>query len=340
MRILKNRGLCVSLPKIDSDMEYSTDYFAGLVEGALADLAFPDEAPRLFDPVRYTLEGGGKRLRPSMTLAAFAAFGGGDPAEVLPQALAVEMFHNFTLLHDDVMDNADIRRGRPTVHRRWNQNVAILSGDAMLTAAVQLLAQCRAEVLPDILRLFNDTAMEVYAGQQLDMEFERRTDVTVEEYVNMIRLKTSVLLACACAIGARMADASPEDAARLYQYGLYLGLAFQLRDDWLDTYGDPAMFGKEIGGDIKNRKKTWLLITAMNERGDAIDDILKADLNEDELVAQVRAVYDELNLGERCNALAEEYTAKAVETLEGLPIDDRAREYFTSLALKVTNRSH
>lgn len=321
-------------------MEYTTEYLSGLIESALKNIQFPTLAPRLFDPVRYTLEGGGKRLRPCLALAAYAAMGGADLRCAMPQALAIEMFHNFTLLHDDVMDRADLRRGRPTVHRKWNDNVAILSGDAMLTAATQLLADCPAETLPAVLKLFNDTAMEVYQGQQLDMEFERRSDVTVPEYIEMIRLKTSVLLACACAVGARMAGASETDLANLYEYGLYLGLAFQLRDDWLDTYGDPAMFGKEIGGDILNRKKTWLLITALSERGDDVSAILSEDLDDDELVRQVRGVYDELDLGNRCGRLAEQYSTKAVESLNRVKMDERAREYFTALATKAAVRNH
>ena len=321
-------------------MEYSNEYLAGVIENALQSIEYPDLAPRLFDPVRYTLEGGGKRLRPCLLMASFAAMGGGDLDKVLPQAAAIEMFHNFTLLHDDVMDNADLRRGRPTVHKRWNESVAILSGDAMLTKAVQLLAQCDAAVLPAILAIFNDTAMEVYQGQQLDMEFERRTDVTVAEYIEMIRLKTSVLLAGACAIGARMAGASDADVAKIYEYGVNLGLAFQLRDDWLDTYGDPAMFGKEIGGDIINRKKTWLLITALEERGDDVRAILAEDLVEEELVRQVREVYDDLSLGERCSRLAEKYSTLAIESLEQVRMDDRARDYFKSLAAAAASRNH
>lgn len=321
-------------------MEYTTDYLAGLIETGLKELKYPNEAPHLFDPIRYTLEGGGKRLRPCLLLAAYSALSHSDCTGVLPQALAVEMFHNFTLLHDDVMDRADIRRGRPTVHRRWNDNAAILSGDAMLTRSVQLLAECRPDVLPDILDIFNTTAMEIYEGQQLDMEFERRSDVSVQEYLEMIRLKTSVLLACACAIGARMAGASDEVRHHFYEYGVALGLAFQLRDDWLDTYGDPAVFGKAIGGDILNRKKTWLLITGLQESDGELASILEEDLSDDVLIAQVRGVYDSLSLGERCGALAARYSAKAIESLDKIEMDTRAYEFFRSLALSAASRNH
>ncbi len=321
-------------------MEFNTDFFAGIIEAGLKELKYPQSAPRLFEPVTYTLEGGGKRLRPCLALAAFAACGGTEPAKALPQALAIEMYHNFTLLHDDVMDKADIRRGRPTVHRRWNDNVAILSGDAMFTYAVQLMAQCPSDKLPKAMETFLTTAMEVTEGQQLDMEFEHRMNVTVPEYLEMIRLKTSVLLACACAVGAMMAGASEDDVRSFYDYGVNLGLAFQLRDDWLDTFGDPAVFGKEIGGDIRNRKKTWLLITALEEDGDNTRSILSEDLDDEELVRQIRQVYDSLSLNRRCNELADRYSAKAIESLGMVTMDQRAKEYLTSLAVQASTRNH
>lgn len=321
-------------------MEYSTSYFSELVEDGLRNLSYPEGTPRLFEPVKYTLEGGGKRLRPSLLLATYSALSHSDPKAVLSQALSLEMFHNFTLLHDDVMDKADLRRGRPTVHLRWNENTAILSGDAMLTLATQLLAHCSAERLPGVLELFNRTAMEVYQGQQLDMEFELREDVTVAEYLEMIRLKTSVLLACACAMGAELACASAEDIDAMYQYGLYLGLAFQLRDDWLDTYGDPAVFGKAIGGDIINHKKTWLLITGLAEKKEELSAILNEDLEDEETISQVRRVFDSLNLGERCAELADRYTSQAVSCLNKVKLDEEARRYFTEIAEKASRRSH
>ena len=321
-------------------MEYNTKYFSGLVEAALQNIDYPGGTPRLFEPIRYTLEGGGKRLRPSLVLASYAALSRRDPAEVMNQALAVEMFHNFTLLHDDVMDRAELRRGRPTVHVRWNSNAAILSGDAMLTLSTMLLARCEGSRLPALLGLFDRTAMEVYQGQQLDMEFERCDNVGVGEYLEMIRLKTSVLLACACAMGARLADADEATVAAMYAYGEYLGLAFQLRDDWLDTYGDAAVFGKEIGGDIVNRKKTWLLISAMTEARQEIADILGEDLADSELVRQVRRVYDRLDLGNRCCALADRYADKAVASLRGVKLDAAAMNFFEELAASASRRNH
>ena len=224
---------------------------SALIDQGIASLPVSAKPEGLYGPIRYTMESGGKRLRPTLLLACAAACGG-DISKSLPQALGLEMFHNFTLLHDDVMDNAEVRRGRPTVHRRWNRNTAILSGDAMLTLASQLMSDCDGAILPEVMRLFNKTALEVYEGQQLDMDYESRLDVTIPEYIEMIRLKTSVLLACACRMGVLTAGGSQKLMEDLYEYGEALGIAFQLQDDYLDTFGDPMVFGKETGGDILN----------------------------------------------------------------------------------------
>jgi len=222
-------------------MEFTADYFSDIIEKGIAAIDYPAEPRGLYDPIRYTLEGGGKRLRPVLLMATAAAYGL-QPEKVLSQAVGIELFHNFTLLHDDVMDNADVRRGRPAVHRRWNNSTAILSGDAMLTMATQMMTRSSVRLLPGVMYMFNRTAMEIYQGQQYDMDFEERRDVTEEEYLEMIRLKTSVLLACACYLGALLAGAEADDQKAMYRYGEKLGLAFQLRDDYLDTYGDPALF--------------------------------------------------------------------------------------------------
>ena len=321
-------------------MEYSLEYFSAAVETAVKNLSFPSTAPRLFEPVRYTLESGGKRLRPVLLLSVFAALSRREIAEAMNQALGIEIFHNFTLLHDDVMDKADLRRGRPTVHRRWNENAAIISGDAMLTYASMLMSKCPADRLAAVNECFSTTAMGVYEGQQLDMEFERRMNVTVDEYIEMIKLKTSVLLAGACSIGAIMAEATPEISEKLYDYGLALGIAFQLRDDWLDTFGDPAIFGKEIGGDILNRKKTWLLITALGESEGELAAILAENPTDHILIERVRGVYDRLKLNERCSALAESYSQKAIEAIESIEMDADARRFFIELAKNASTRSH
>lgn len=311
----------------------------GLIEDAIAGLSY-DEGPQgLFAPVRYTLEGGGKRLRPLLLLSTCEALGG-DPDKAISQAVGLEMFHNFTLLHDDVMDNAEVRRGRPTVHRRWNPSVAILSGDAMLTMATELVCKDSGAHLREVLDLFNRTAMDVYGGQQLDMEFENRRDVSVKEYVEMIRLKTSVLLACACKLGAIMAGASEKDADAMYSYGEKLGLAFQLQDDNLDTYGDPALFGKEIGGDIINEKKTWLWINAAQRAPRELQHILDKKLTDYLKIQEVRSLYDSLGLKEEAASLIKSYAEQAVEALAGVNMAPDSREFFTSLAMRSAARSN
>lgn len=328
-------------PKNKSDYLHmlTVDQYSELIEKELASLTYPKVAPGLYEPIRYTLDGGGKRLRPVLLMAAAEAFGG-NAQEVMPQALGIEMFHNFTLLHDDVMDNADVRRGRPTVHRRWNSSAAILSGDAMLTMASVLMGKGDDSALASTLELFNTTAMEIYQGQQLDMEFEDRTDVSVDEYMEMIRLKTSVLLACACAIGALRAGASRAGCEAMYRYGERLGLAFQLQDDYLDTYGDPTLFGKEIGGDIINEKKTWLWITAMAERPDDMKKVLAKKLTDYLKVREITAIYDELDLPARTHTLIERYAAEAVEALGEAGLQPAALNFFTGIAQKSVNRSH
>lgn len=321
-------------------MDFTLNTFSSLVEVALAGLSYPTVAPGLFAPVRYTLESGGKRLRPVLVLASYSALSKAEPSTAINQALAIEMFHNFTLLHDDVMDRADIRRGRPTVHRKWGENVAILSGDAMLTMASQLLAKGAGDRLAELSECFNKTAMEVYEGQQLDMEFEDRDDVSIKEYLFMIGLKTSVLLGCACRLGAIMAGADSASSDAMYNYGFALGMAFQLRDDWLDTFGDPAIFGKEIGGDIVNHKKTWLLISALEAEPEELPAILAEDLEPQETIEQVKTLYERHSLGDRCQELALRYSAEAKGYLDKVDMDVEARAFFAYLADQASARKH
>lgn len=317
-------------------MEFTTDYFSDIIEKGIAAIDYPAEPHGLYDPIRYTLEGGGKRLRPVLLMATAAACGL-LPEKVLSPAIGIELFHNFTLLHDDVMDNADVRRGRPAVHRRWNNSTAILSGDAMLTMATQMMTRSSVRLLPGVMYMFNRTAMDIYQGQQYDMDFEDRRDVTEEEYLEMIRLKTSVLLACACYLGALLAGAPAEDQKAMYSYGEKLGLAFQLRDDYLDTYGDPAIFGKEIGGDIINRKKTWLWIMASQRAPKELNEILDKRLSDHLLVEEVKGLYDRLGLPAESAALIDRYVQEAVAALPAtLPAD--AMNFFKNLALNLSSR--
>ncbi|MDE7461416.1 MAG: polyprenyl synthetase family protein [Paramuribaculum sp.] len=317
----------------------SLNEYSSLAGKIMADLVLPQQPEGLYAPVRYTLDGGGKRLRPVLVLASADAFGADRDAAVM-QAAGIEMFHNFTLLHDDVMDRADVRRNRPTVHRKWNEATAILSGDAMLTlASIIITRNCDDTRFRAVSDLFNRTAMEIYEGQQLDMDFESRTDVTISEYMEMIRLKTSVLLGCAAALGAIMSGASDKSVNAIYAYGEKLGLAFQLRDDYLDTYGSAETFGKKIGGDIRNDKKTWLLINALAE--DTSGEISR-QLSEPtpDKFERVRGVYDALNLPARCLSLIERYATDAIGELDAAGLSDAAVEFFTSLAMKTVNRTH
>ncbi len=313
--------------------------YLGIIEQNLKDISYPSHPAGLYEPIAYILDGGGKRLRPVLTLAVCDALCG-DSSKAVSQAMAVEMFHNFTLLHDDVMDRADMRRGRPTVHVRWDDRTAILSGDAMLTLShVYSMRGCSAEQMCQVGRLLDRTAMEVYEGQQYDMDFESRNDVTVSDYLEMIRLKTSVLLGCACRLGAIMADASEDVAQAMYGYGEKLGLAFQLQDDYLDTYGDPIVFGKEIGGDIVNDKKTWLLITAMNEDTSGVL-AREMDAPSENKIERVREVYDRLELDVRCHRLIDRYVDEAKAELAKADLTPAAREFFEALAENSRTRSH
>lgn len=301
---------------------------------------YPTKPANLYEPIEYTLSGGGKRLRPTLLLAAAEAFGA-SPEQVKEQCLGIEMFHNFTLLHDDVMDAADLRRGRPTVHRKWSSNTAILSGDAMLTMSVELMMKCPDEKLRTVLDIFNRTAIEVYEGQQYDMDFEDSESVTVEQYIKMIRLKTSVLLGCALKIGAYIAGASPESFEALYNYGIDLGIGFQLQDDYLDTFGDPLIFGKQIGGDILNDKKTWLMINATNEdTTGTMQSSRLGRLSNEEKIEQVTKVYKDLKLNQRIKDLIKSYSEKAISHIEHIDMLPEAREYFIQLAQKLIDRNH
>lgn len=309
------------------------------IERHIAGLDLPARPAGLYEPVRYALDGGGKRLRPLLCVQSCLACGGTE-ADAMDAALALEMFHNFTLVHDDIMDRSPMRRGRPSVAARYGENQAILSGDAMLTLATRLAGRVPEAVAPRVLAEFNGMALRVYEGQQLDTEFESRKDVTLDEYFEMISLKTGALLAAACRIGAIIAGAGDATVDALGQYGMELGLAFQLRDDWLDTFGDAATFGKPIGGDIINAKKTWLLITARSDSRGALDSILDEDLEDDEKVAQVTRLYDRLGVGERCDLATSEHHALALEALDRATFaKPEMRKFFEDTVARMTARS-
>ena len=283
------------------------------VNQAIAAIPYPAAPSKLYEPISYHMALGGKRVRPVLTLMACEAMGG-ELSQALDAAVGLEMFHNFTLLHDDVMDNADVRRGKTTVHRRWNANTAILSGDTMLTIATQYIARTANWQVMD---LFNKTAIEIYEGQQWDMDYEHRIDVTVEEYINMIRLKTSVLLGCALKTGALIADADEQQADLLYDAGVNMGLAFQLRDDVLDVWGDPATFGKEIGGDIMNNKPY---------------------ATRDNKVAGVTALYERLGVRDLAEDAIAGYNDLAVAAFNQVKMSDEDKQALIQLANKLAGR--
>ena len=312
------------------------------VNNAIKAIPYPEQPSHLYEPITYTMDLGGKRLRPVLVLMACEAVGGDINCALTP-AIGLEMFHNFTLLHDDVMDKADIRRGKPTVHVKWDDNTAILSGDAMLTMATQLIAQAPADVMPQVMDLYNRTAMEIYEGQQYDVDFETRNDVTVDEYIEMIRLKTSVLLGCACKMGALIGGADEATAQLFYKVGENLGLAFQLQDDMLDVWGDEATFGKAIGGDIMNNKKTFLLINAMQRAtGDHKVELSlwlsTPNASRAVKVPAVTAIYDALNLRDLSLDAINRYNDEALEALSKIAISDEARSEFANFITRLVKR--
>ena len=303
------------------------------VNDFLASLPYERKPKSLYEPVEYVLSLGGKRIRPVLMLMGYNLWRQ-HPEDILMPAIGLETYHNYTLLHDDLMDNADVRRGHQTVHRRWDANKAILSGDSMLVLAYQRMQQVPADKLPAVLVLFTETALEIGEGQEYDMTFETRNDVTEDEYIEMIRLKTSVLLACALKIGALLADAPQEDADRLYRFGEQLGLAFQLQDDLLDVYGDPKVFGKAIGGDITSNKKTYMLINAINranaeQRKELEQWIAAKDFNREEKVAAVTRLYDEIGIRQLCEEKINYYFSQARKTLSQVQVpEDRKAALF------------
>ena len=296
-----------------------------------------NEQPRsLFDPPVYIFSLGGKRIRPILSLLAADLFQK-DIEAVVDAALAVEIFHNFSLLHDDLMDKADVRRGSATVHKKWNANTAILSGDAMVIEAYRYIAKVSEKYLSKVLDVFSETAMEICIGQQFDMDFEQRSDVTEGEYLNMIRHKTAVLLGCSLKLGAILSDADEKDADYLYQFGINLGLAFQLKDDLLDVYGDFKTFGKESGGDILSNKKTILLIRALeNSNADQrkeLDKWLDAKTYiAKEKIDAVKNIYDELNLKFLVEKLVEKYYLASLESLSFITVPDTRKKDLLELS--------
>lgn len=309
-------------------------------------LRFTAEPAGLYDPLRYMMDIGGKRIRPRLCLTTYALYKDSLSEEILFPAAAIEVFHSFTLIHDDIMDKADVRRGVPTVYRKWDENTAILSGDVMSIESYKLLAKAPAAALPKALELFSTTAAEVCEGQQYDMDFENEESVPMENYLRMIGLKTAVLIACSAKLGALIAGASETECDLLYKYGYDLGLAFQIADDWLDTYADPKVFGKAIGGDIVNNKKSWLMTRAFEKAEDLRDSLTTAMAmpieTEEEKAAKistVKDIYEKLGVGEDAKEEIKRLHTQAMAHIDALNLTEEKANTLRNYAATLLGRN-
>lgn len=318
----------------------SLDEYRIEIESALMKLDLPGgKFSGLYDPVKYSLSAGGKRIRPVLTLMTADAFGSNYNEAMMP-AIGLETFHNFTLLHDDVMDNSEMRRGRLTVHKKFNVNTAILSGDTMLTLATKYVSEVSDNLLRNILDTFNDMAINVYEGQQLDMDFEKESRIALEDYIEMIQSKTGALLGACAKIGALIGGASEKDAEKMYEFGMQTGVAFQIQDDWLDTFGDSSSFGKSIGGDINNAKKTYLYVAALQQDSqiaDALRDAYQIPAG-DVRVKAVTRLYEKLGIDETTKKAVNHYSSLALKALNSTSLSDDKKEIFRKLAEKLIGR--
>lgn len=322
---------------------YSFNESREIINNTIAKINLSDGPAELFDPIKYTLSTGGKRLRPALVLMSCELFSGKIDKAIMP-ALGIEMFHNFTLLHDDIMDKSLIRRNKPTVHKKWNENIAILSGDVMSILSYKYITKCNEEMLPSVIDLFNQTAIMVCKGQQYDMNFEALQVVTVDEYLNMIELKTSVLIAASNKLGALIGGANQADTDHMYNFGKNLGMAFQIQDDMLDVYGDLKNFGKKPGGDIITNKKTFLLVKALEiasseQKTRIYNQLKKKDFDPDEKINTILSVYNELNIKHITEELIKEYLSKSKSDLEKVSPDDYKKEQLIDLFEILHNRN-
>ncbi len=313
---------------------------SAFLEKEISTFDFPAQPANLYDPLRYFLTLGGKRMRPILTMLGAELFDVSGKNAV-NAAIAVELFHNFSLIHDDIMDAAPLRRKKQTVHTKWNTNIAILSGDVLLVKAYQEICKQDAKVLPRLLEIFNRTAIEVCEGQQLDMDFETRNDVSIEEYIEMIRLKTSVLLGCALEMGAVVAEAKKEDQELIYSFGEHIGVAFQIQDDILDLYADPEKFGKQVGGDVLANKKTLLLLKA-NELANPAEietlNKLSSESNQTLKIESTRNLFDKLGVREAARAMMDEHYVIALNALEKISVSDSNKKPLKDLADMLLHR--
>jgi len=315
-----------------------------IIENQLSSLSLEKKPIELYQPIRYILSIGGKRVRPCLAMMSHSLFS--DSVEsVIGPAMGIELFHNFTLLHDDIMDNARVRRNYPTVNVKWNQNAAILSGDAMMILAYQLISKTPINILPKVLDLFNQTALEVCEGQQLDMNFEKCLDISVEEYLEMIRLKTAVLIAASLATGGITAMADSKDIEYLYRFGLNIGMAFQLQDDYLDVFANNHQFGKSLGGDIVANKKTFLMLKALQSSDKNLVHeletwITRENFNPDEKIESVKIIYEELNIPEKTRQLIETYFTSGFEFFQRIHVSDERKVELCKFVTQIMKREH
>jgi len=314
-----------------------------LISDSIQNSQFPNQPTNLYDPIRYFLSLGGKRIRPALTLVAAEMFDIGEITDALPAAKSIEYFHNFSLVHDDVMDKAPLRRGKATVHEKWDLNVAILSGDGLLVKAYDELANSNPLYIADLLKTFNRVAMQVCEGQQLDMDYEHTDKISMDQYIEMIRLKTSVLLGGALQMGAILAEANLSDQKLIYEFGEYIGIAFQLQDDVLDAYGNPETFGKQIGGDILINKKTYLLVKLMEiikeEDLPRLQNLLNATIQDNpDKLHDMLSLYHSYNIKEYADKLKDAYTQRAFERLSAINIPNHKKETLITLSTQLLIR--
>jgi geranylgeranyl diphosphate synthase, type II len=311
-----------------------------LLETELQNISFPNQPSNLYDPLRYFMTIGGKRVRPMLALMACEMFEV-DPKKAINAAITVELFHNFSLIHDDIMDEAPLRRGKETVHTKWNQHIAILSGDVLFVEAYKYLTKNDTQFLPELLNVFNQTGAEVCEGQQLDMDFELLEDVEIDTYIEMIRLKTSVLLGCSLKMGAIVAGANQVDAQKLYDFGEHVGLAFQIQDDILDLYADPEKFGKQVGGDVLSNKKTLLALIAKREATAEQKTLLQniVNITDPELkVEATRKLFDEIGAKKICEQIKKEHNDMAFQALTEINLPEANKTNLRALANELLSR--
>lgn len=323
-------------------MDTISDY-KSIIADYIQDIKLDKKPAELYQPIQYILSLGGKQIRPILTLFSAEIFGI-DHQKALYAATAIELFHNFSLIHDDIMDEAPLRRGQETVHQKWNTNTGILSGDAMLILAYQYFENYEPTIFRELAKLFSKTALQVCEGQQLDINFETRDDVAIDEYIQMIEYKTAVLVGAALEMGAIVAETSDKNRKDIYDFGRYLGIAFQLQDDYLDAFGDVASFGKQVGGDILENKKTFLYLKALLKGTAAQQSALKqwfatTDNNGEEKIAQVKKIFEDTKATDDIKAEIEKYTDEAIRKLEQLEIGDNYKQELKNFALDLMNRS-